>query len=411
MKVNFNLRKPDKNNIHTVFLTTTINGVRLFYNTRIKARREEWDANKQRFKGKDRQAANAKLGEFETLAFRFADMLPLENPAPSQKMLNAFLDLQLGRATAESKMNFLKFAEKVCRDSAKRINSDGEIISAKTQFKYWLTHRLLAEFQKYKRKSDRYFGLDFDTVGKSIEELKYFLTKVKGYAPSTINKHLKTVRTFITEAEKGGYRCPCDLKALRVKGDKVEHTILTDEELQRIVDLDLSGSPSLDNCKCYFLISAYTGLRYSDAIRLDRSNINEGVITIHQQKTGNPVQIPVHPTIQGIVERIGELHPISNAKYNKYIKTVAMLAGIDTVVEVRKTVGGERVIEKFPKWQLVSSHTARRQFCSTLYAKGLNEWVIMSFSGHKDLTSFKQYICLSADAKMDMLKSVWERGK
>ena len=91
MKINFNLRKPDKNNIYTVFLITTFNGVRLFYNTRIKGRKEDWDPNKQRFKGRERNAANAKLCEFETLAFRFADSLPLNDPKPTQKKLNTSL--------------------------------------------------------------------------------------------------------------------------------------------------------------------------------------------------------------------------------------------------------------------------------------------------------------------------------
>lgn len=239
MKVNFYIRKPDKNKIYSVFLSVTIEGVRLFYNTHIKARRGEWDTNKQRFKGKDRQAANAKLGEFETLVFRFADTLPLEAPTPTQKMLNAYLDQQFGRVTPETRMSFMKLVERICHDSAKRINASGEIISPKTQLKYWLTQRLLVEFQKYKRKTDRYFELDFDTIGSCADELKYFLTKEKGYAPSTINKHLKTVRTFVKEAEKCGYKCDCELKKFKVKCDKAEHTILTDAELQRIIDLDL----------------------------------------------------------------------------------------------------------------------------------------------------------------------------
>ena len=408
MKINFNLRKPDRNNIYTVFLITTFNGIRLFYNTRIKGRKEDWDPTKQRFKGRERNAANAKLCEFETLAFRFADSLPLNDPIPTQKKLNTFFDLQLGRMTVSTdKMDFMTLIIMICEDSAKRMNANGEIISASTQLKYWITQRLLVEFEKYHRKSDPSFKLDFDTIGECTEELKYFLAKVKGYAPSTINKHLKVVRIFIKESVKRGYKCPCDMKKLRVKCDKPEHIILTDEELRRIIDLDLSCKPSLDNCKSYFLISVYTGLRYSDAIRLDRSNVCNGIIMIHQQKTGNPVKIPIHPVIQNITDHIDRLHPISNCKFNKYIKKVALIAGIDEVVEVKKIVGGKRIVEKVPKWKLISSHTGRRQFCSTLYAKGLSEWVIMSFSGHKDLTTFKQYICLNIDTKMDMLKSVW----
>ena len=411
MKVNFYIRKPDKNKIYSVFLSITIEGVRLFYNTHIKARRGEWDTNKQRFKGKDRQTANAKLIEFESLAFRFTDTLPLNGSTPTQKMLNRFLDLQLGRMTSDDKMDFMNFVERVCKDCSKRMNANGEIISAATQLKYWLTQRLLVEFEKYSKKSNRDFKLDFNTIGECTEELKYFLTKVKGYAPATINKHLKVVRIFIKEAVRCGYKCPCDMKKLRVKCDKAEHTILTDDELQRIINLDLSGDPSLNNCKSYFLISAFTGLRFSDAIRLDKSNVCDGIIMIHQQKTGNPVKIPIHPAIQSIAEHIDLLHPISNCKFNKYIKKIALLADIDDIVEVKKTVGGERIIQKIPKWKLISSHTGRRQFCSTLYAKGLSEWVIMSFSGHKDLTTFKQYICLNIDTKMDMLKSVWSSNK
>ena len=152
MRTNFNLRKPDKNNTYTVFLITTLNGVRLFYNTRIKGRKEEWDLNKQRFKGKERNAANAKLCEFETLAFRFADSLPLNNPIPTQKMLNRFFDRQLGRTTATAdKMDFMKLIKMICEDCSKRMNANGEIISVKTQLKYWITQRLLDEFEKYHR--------------------------------------------------------------------------------------------------------------------------------------------------------------------------------------------------------------------------------------------------------------------
>jgi hypothetical protein len=113
------------------------------------------------------------------------------------------------------------------------MNANGEIVSASTQLKYWITQRLLVEFEKYHQKSDPNFKLDFDTIGGCTEELKYFLTKVKGYAPATINKHLKVVRIFIKEAEKRGSG------VISVNGKMVDRPVVL--RAQRTIDLAIAS--------------------------------------------------------------------------------------------------------------------------------------------------------------------------
>ena len=84
MKVNFNLKQPDKNNNYCIYLFATIYGVRLFQNTLIKVKKSEWDEIKHRIKSAERSVANAKLSEYEQLAFKFMS-LPRPPGTPSKR--------------------------------------------------------------------------------------------------------------------------------------------------------------------------------------------------------------------------------------------------------------------------------------------------------------------------------------
>jgi len=44
------------------------------------------------------------------------------------------------------------------------------------------------------------------------------------------------------------------------------------------------------------------------------------------------------------------------------------------------------------KYELVSSHTARRSFCTNAYKSGMDSLAIMQLSGHKTEKSFLTYI-------------------
>lgn len=109
-----------------------------------------------------------------------------------------------------------------------------------------------------------------------------------------------------------------------------------------------------------FLIGAYTGLRMSDFNRIDRKNISDGMITVVTEKTDQRVVIPIHPIVKEILDSGFDLSiSLSDAKTRLYIKDICKFVKIDDLVEVRESVSGKLVTNRYPKWQLVGTHTAR----------------------------------------------------
>ena len=65
-----------------------------------------------------------------------------------------------------------------------------------------------------------------------------------------------------------------------------------------------------------------------------------------------------------------------------------------------------------PRYELVSSHTARRSGITNLYLTGLfDDRQMMSISGHKDLSTFSDYIKLSSDEIADAIAERMAKAK
>ena len=102
--------------------------------------------------------------------------------------------------------------------------------------------------------------------------------------------------------------------------------------------------------------------------------------------------------------------PISNQRFNEFIKDVARLAGLNDDVAVTHTQQqkGEftpgRVETRRPKWQVITAHTARRSFATNMYKRGFPTLAIMAITGHKTEKSFLTYIKVSESENAALLK-------
>jgi hypothetical protein len=61
---------------------------------------------------------------------------------------------------------------------------------------------------------------------------------------------------------------------------------------------------------------------------------------------------------------------VSLVNFNYYIKEVVKLASIDQPIVITHKRGNEIIKETRPKYAWVSSHTARRSFCTNEYLSG-----------------------------------------
>jgi integrase/recombinase XerD len=81
-----------------------------------------------------------------------------------------------------------------------------------------------------------------------------------------------------------------DLIKLRMKTKQTDY--LNREELSRF--LEAIDDPWL---RALVLLLRWSGLRISDALNLERGCITNGVLMLHQQKTGTSVSIPLPPEV------------------------------------------------------------------------------------------------------------------
>lgn len=412
MKVHYYLCRPNQDGEMTIVLHATIKRQRLRYNTGLKVLPSEWDSASQRVKSKDKALAyNEVLNMCATIATDYANKLGNGKTA-TQDSFSKMLDIRLGKVDAVDD-SFFGFIEQFCRDAVKRTNGNGEFVKAKTIQKYCLLLATLKDFEACKRKNDHSFRLNFASFSQRIvKQYETFLTDEKHFAVNTIGRYLQNLRLVLGEAERSGHTVSPDWKSIRARKEKVENIVLSEDELDKLAALDLSKNERLRNVRDMFLIAAYTGFRHSDVNQLSNEHINrdKGIIRIHQLKTGGLVEVPLHSNLRKVLEQRNYVLPraISSTCYNRYIKECCFLAGIDEPVEMKKTIGGQRVLTVYKKWQLVSSHTARRSFATNLYLRGVDTELIMAFTGHISQDSFYRYICLTPSQRAGMLKKIWD---
>lgn len=172
---------------------------------------------------------------------------------------------------------------------------------------------------------------------------------------------------------------------------------LSDSELERLSNYDFSDHPRLDAVKDIFLFACYTGLRYSDVSNVSQWQIvsESGKDWLHyrQVKTEQPVKIPLKSEAKRILEKYPNGLPRkSNQEINRCLKEIGQLVGLTEPVKITEFRNGAAHEYTKHKYEMLTSHTARRTFCTLAYRAGVPAHTIMAFSGHASESSFRRYL-------------------
>ena len=166
--------------------------------------------------------------------------------------------------------------------------------------------------------------------------------------------------------------------------------------------------------KAYWDDEAFTGLRVSDALKLNKSKINfeTNLIEIITQKTQLKVTIPITHIVKPYLEKLvnGQAHSISAQKLNNYYKELGKVCKIDSEVSI-VTFSPKRKETILKKYELISNHCFRRTFATISLELGLQPSIIMKITGHKTLSSFEEYIGFTTKNAVDRINDVWNNLK
>lgn len=210
-----------------------------------------------------------------------------------------------------------------------------------------------------------------------------------GYSENYVGKQVQLIRRVLKHASKNDVEINQEVFDFKKPSRKTLDVYLNEKELQLIFDYEFDCE-RLNNVKRLFLVGCTTGLRISDLMQIHNHNIIGNFLEISQIiKTKQSILIPLDPRIRDFIPL---LRPISAPRFNKYIKELCELVGINKLTKgYVRNKQNKYVLGTYPKHQLIKSHTMRRSFASNLYGK-VPTVVIMAITGHTTEGSFLTYI-------------------
>ena len=248
---------------------------------------------------------------------------------------------------------------------------------------------LIDEFEKVTHKE--IYTDSFD--GKTSEEYIHFL-KSKGFVTTTVKNYQEKTKQLLNRAAREGHAVTNSLNTIKVHKEDTGAIYLTIDEINKLADLKLNKERA--QVRDIFLIGCLTALRYSDYSRLTEDNFNELTVSIKTQKTNNRVVIPIHQIIHDIIKRNKGYtflqYKKSKQNFNAIIKKICRQARINDKIIIERMEGFKNVKRSFKKWELVSSHTARRTGATNMYLAGIPLYRIMLITGHTTEQSFLLYL-------------------
>jgi site-specific recombinase XerD len=281
-----------------------------------------------------------------------------------------------------------------------------QYLDRKTILKHLTLRKSLIAFQQKSKQK-----ICFDLIDMNFyEKYKAFLLD-QNLLDNTIAKYFSSLKTYMNWALEMGWHQNLEFKKKQFsaqKKTKRDIFTLTKAEIQSIFNLDLSSNKRLDRVKDLFQFSYLTGQRISDIVNFDRKQLKNGTWVLFQVKFKKTVRIPIYkmPEAEEILKKYNlKLPTISEQNYNKYLKEIGKLAGLEETYMIIRTSGNKRIQIKKPRYEWISSLTARSSRITHLLEDGASMTTLMNLTGHSDVKTLMRYGNRNGLAFGEMLSS------
>jgi integrase/recombinase XerD len=152
--------------------------------------------------------------------------------------------------------------------------------------------------------------------------------------------------------------------------------------------------------KAFILILRYTGLRISDAAKLDTSRVQNGRVFLRTEKTGTLVWVPIPEFVSDILSKV--------PRHGQFYFQTGQAA--------EKTVRGSwdrtlRLVLKLAEVNHGSAHVFRHTLATDLLAKGVPVESVAAILGHSPAICLKHYapwVKSRQEALETAIRAVWD---
>ena len=420
MEISLYLKRPTASQETVIFARITYEGYSFKYYLPEKIKSKYWSKETQRAKQVKQFPQYPEFNQrlqniIAGIEDVFRKYLNDNKELPAPETFKQLLDQEIKKKVSEKERlnSFFGYFQDLKEQSVsgtRRHPKTGKPLSKGTIKNYTTAYNHLTEFQKTRKKRIDFKNIDLDFYNDYTE----FLIKKLKLSSNSIGKDIQVIKMIMNDATERGINTNLSYKSKRfiTIREKSDNIYLKENEIKEIENLDLSNDKRLERVRDLFLIGCYTGLRYSDYSILKPEQMMDGFIETTQIKTGEPVVIPIHPTVKRIIEKYKGVLPasISNQNTNVYLKELGKkVVLLQNKFSKTTTKGGLTITQNFEKWELLCTHTARRSFASNEYLAGTPTITIMAITGHKTEKAFLRYIKLTPNEHAKLLKMQWQK--
>jgi integrase len=318
-----------------------------------------------------------------------------------------FLDLTL---IAKPRTAVEKESNKTCKELADRIRLERDLELKSGNLGIKLPSRKGSDFLKYmhglaeQRKASK--G-NYDNWDSSLKQLKKycndqlffseidpsFLEGFKSYLLRTLSQnsastYYNKIKATLRQAHKDriiNFNPSEQVKSIKPADSQREY--LTHEEVQRLAEAECE----VPELKRAFLFSCFTGLRWSDVIKLKWKDLQNNSIAFRPKKTSDKfMYVPLSPTASKILGEHGNLDSkafkISYSSWNNI-----------------------RLLEwchKAKIYKHITFHCARHTFATLALENGADLYVIQKLLGHSEIKTTAVYTKIVDSKKSDAVNNI-----
>lgn len=400
--------------------TKVLGGKRKFLSqsTGVYCQPDNWNPKKQRVRKTDEEWKD-KNRTLLRIQSRFSDIsegkLHLGKSDLSKVIYGSFAEV----ISEQEQTPLLDYLDYYINKMPHLVNKNGGIgFSSDTIKQYRSFRKLLAEWI-YSRNEFKVMTLQ-NVEMAALNEFVVWMNQ-KGFSPTTINKrvsYLKRIASFAVEnGVKGVSEFFRGLKKPRAEKKEAEEILfLTPQEMQSILHLN-DISEGLENARRALIIQYGTATRIRDLLgyKVDGNWLWKPLVennfitdekgqiscyyTAHKTKKKHIIPIVDESVLE--VMNTGLFRPIAHSVYNKHLKTLCRLAGVNEIIDGNVRIGRNRVEKACgEKWRFISSHDIRRTKISEMWNDDVPVRLILSVSGHRDENVLKAYLGITSKQEL-----------
>nr|WP_162623868.1 tyrosine-type recombinase/integrase [Paracoccus saliphilus] len=221
------------------------------------------------------------------------------------------------------------------------------------------------------------------------------IINAKVETPAAANNFLRMVHLLMRHAVEIGWRDDDPTRGVR----KIRHRtdgFATWTEAQ--IDAFIAHHKAGTRAHLAIMLLIHTGQRRGDVVSLGFGNLEDGFLSLRQAKTGNAVQIPVHPELWEILD------PLPRDANSFLVRTKGQAFAPASFTNWFRRMDREAGLP-----DNLRPHGLRKAACVRLADAGCSPHEIMAISGHTSLSEVTRYTV--AAGKNNWHREQWQRYK